>query len=69
MFHKREQIDQLLNQTNLPNSSIFFKGSKKTKLQHKNVFAPSFRDCWMLVYQISLWIRDVSCAGEARSNE
>lgn len=37
MFHKREQIDQLLNQTNLPNSSIFFKGSKKTKLQHKNV--------------------------------
>lgn len=29
MFHKREQIDQLLNQTNLPNSSIFFKGSKK----------------------------------------
>lgn len=36
MFHKREQIDQLLNQTNLPNSSIFFR-VKKTKLQHKNV--------------------------------
>lgn len=68
MYHKREQIDQLLNQTNLPNSSIFFKRSKN-QISTQECFAPSFKDCWMLVCQISLWIRDVSCAGEARSNE